>query len=160
MKPNKEQYNEALATRARAMEMHAAYVDSNGADPALLASILRFVQPGLYEHFKSAPDDLKFYIVLGAQMEVDSHRPTVAYSSLYGARGGTLAGRHLFDQENGFLTPISRETYMGPRFKLITPLALHEAAMILQGAPLISWTKGRERFFEDVSNYAGRRISE
>lgn len=114
----------------------------------------RTVQPGIYEHWKSAEDDQKFYAVLGVDFDITTpgafDPPAVRYYALYGAEAGKAVRRSLLHPKDGFLSPISRpddpeHPYVGPRFryrKSVSP------------ADLLSLV-GRNRRFARIKTRAG-----
>jgi hypothetical protein len=90
------------------------------------------VPAGLYEHWKSEDGSLKYYIVFNAGIEVDVYTPIVSYAALYRPHAAIPTFRHLLDRERGFLTPINREVYQGPRFRLVEKLSHKEIHILLQ----------------------------
>ena len=81
------------------------------------------VPTGIYEHFKSTPQDRKYYAVEGVGRDVDDGPYRVCYRSLYGKHYGERAFRVLVGEEKGFLMPVDRPEipYRGARF---TPVQL------------------------------------
>ncbi len=110
---------------------HQAYVLSEGANTQAHQMVCASVQPGLYEHWKSSDPAPKFYAVYGAGTEQDTHIPRVAYAALYTPHQGILTFRHLLDTKRGFLAPIKRDAYEGPRFVQICTLTRIEIATLL-----------------------------
>ena len=108
-----------------------AYMRSGGSDSTIASAIGRSVPAGLYEHWKSKEGDLKFYAVIGAGVEQDVHLAFVSYAALYQPHHGVLTSRNLVHEQYGFLTPIDRNAYRGPRFRLVTELRLREIATVL-----------------------------
>jgi hypothetical protein len=107
------------------------YAGSRGANPEAFDIIRNSVPPGLYEHWKSEEGKAKFYIVYYAGVEQDTDRPIVSYAALYPPHTGVGTFRHLVDEENGFLTPIKRDIYEGPRFTLVCKMTVKEFAILL-----------------------------
>lgn len=146
MQSNEEKYQRALELRDCAVADHAAYVASRGTDESAHQRIRASVRPGLYEHWKSADRNLKYYVVFGVGTEQDTHQPLVTYAALYRPHQGTMTFRHLFDEERGFLSPIDRTVYKGPRFEMICPLSLGEIFVLLQNADGLSLVKESPEF--------------
>ncbi|HEX2792677.1 MAG TPA: hypothetical protein VHO23_03100 [Candidatus Paceibacterota bacterium] len=91
------------------------------------------VRRGIYRHFKSSLEaGEKLYLVSGYSSDVDSKEYRVDYRSYYGEKRGTPAHRPLLAWQNGFLVPVKRASYAGPRFILMRPLSPHEYANELQ----------------------------
>ena len=109
-----------------------SYMRSGGGDSGIASEIARSVPPGLYEHWKSVEGNLKFYVVFGAGVEQDVHIAFVSYAALYPPHHGVLTSRNLVHEQYGFLTPIDRKVYHGPRFRLVTELRLREIATVLE----------------------------
>lgn len=86
-----------------------------------------WIPMGIWEHFKSVPDDPKFYAVQGAGRDVDDGPYRAIYQALYGMHRGKVAFRQLIGPNpktgvlDGFLLPVDRESYRGPRFRLVAP---------------------------------------
>jgi hypothetical protein len=125
-------YESSLVARSRAVEAYKAIVESKGTDIDALVRIQHSVPPGLYEHWKSEKGNPKFYVVYGAGVEQDVHTPLVSYAALYPPHAGRLTYRNLIDEERGFLMPIDREVYKGPRFERVCRLTLGEITTLLQ----------------------------
>lgn len=66
------------------------------------------VQPGIYRHYKG-----KDYEVIGVAIHTETEEEHVVYRALYG--NYTLCIRPL----TMFIEEITKETYKGPRFKLV-----------------------------------------
>jgi len=112
----KNSYAEALAIHDHAQEL----AEQTG-DPETELLVRGSVPTGIYEHFKSAPDNRKYYAVEEVGRDVDDGLYRVSYRALYGKYRGMLAFRELVGVEKGFLMPIDRPeiSYSGPRFVLI-----------------------------------------
>lgn len=132
MKSSQDAFATAFAAHQRTQARHEAFLESDGMDAPAEEDIRRSVSPGLYEHWKSKEGDLKYYAVLGAGCERDVHKPLVALAALYAPHAGHLAFLDLLHPERGFLTPIKREAYVGPRFGLVARLSLAEIHTLLQ----------------------------
>lgn len=132
MSPFEHRLIDAYALHLRAKERFQTYVESKGADAVAEKDIRESVPPGLYEHWKSKDGDLKYYVVFGAGCERDVHTPLVAYAALYPPHAGHLAFHHLIDEQRGFLAPIRREVYTGPRFILVSQLTRQEIDILLE----------------------------
>ena len=97
------------------------------------------VPTGIYEHFKSKTDDAKFYAVYGVGRDVDSGSYRVSYQALYGEHKGLMAFRQLVGRNpktrvhDGFLLPVDRGSYRGPRFRLVEKAAdLHHLCRLAE----------------------------
>ncbi|MBU6321631.1 MAG: DUF1653 domain-containing protein [Patescibacteria group bacterium] len=101
--------------------------------PATYRSLTALVPSGIYEHFKSAEMAPKRYAVLGISFDVETMAPEIVYVPLYGAHHGVLMRRSLLDEADGFLAPVERPEYQGPRFRLVREAALGELAVELEG---------------------------
>jgi hypothetical protein len=84
--------------------------------------ICKLVRPGYYEHFKSSPEKPMFYLVRDVQSHVNyqlhAHAYHVSYAAQYLPSAGRWALRELLGGD-GFLTPIWRTEYKGPRFTYV-----------------------------------------
>jgi hypothetical protein len=88
------------------------------------AKIQNLVPSGIYEHFKSTDESPKRYAVFGvAEGTEDLREWVVVYSALYPPHYGKLAWRPLIHPECGFLVPVERDEYKGPRFTLIQEMS-------------------------------------
>lgn len=108
------------AKRARDHVVHRAMCLSNSPEAMRLDDKIRaLVRSGYYEHFKSSKDKPKFYRVYEALSHVNVYRGHnayhVRYAALYPPQAGRKALRELTGPD-GFLTPIDRPEYKGPRF--------------------------------------------
>ncbi len=146
MKALAQQFKDAHNLHRRTKKYVAAFLASNGTDQAAEKQIRTSVLPGLYEHWKSKEGDLKYYVVHGAGCEQDTHTPLVSYAALYAPHAGHMTFRHLVDDERGFLTPIKRDVYTGPRFRLVTTLSRNEIDILLQYVGELSIIKEYVKF--------------
>ncbi len=131
MQSNPEAYTKAYVHLESTRKAFTWLLARDGKDPESFAKVQSSVWPGLYEHWKSQDGDAKFYAVFGAGIEQDVDSPLVAYTALYPPHAGELTFRHLLDEKRGFLTPINRDAYQGPRFTLVVPLTLGEIVPLL-----------------------------
>ncbi len=86
---------------------------------AVDARILRLIRPGYYEHFKSSPQKPMFYLVSEVLPHVNYRDTANAYQVKYAAQYKPHKGRTTLREmlgPDGFLTPIQRLEYNGPRF--------------------------------------------
>ncbi len=90
------------------------------------------VVPGVYEHFKSSAEHLKQYVVFGVSFDVATEAFSVVYTALYGNNFGALLTRALLDEKEGFLVPVNRPDYAGPRFVLVREAGVEELATLLK----------------------------
>ena len=158
--PINPEYNRALAFRDDIAECFRTLIASEGADVVEEKRILDSVPPGLYEHFKSAEGAPKFYVVHGVGFDVDTARqPRVSYAALYNPHAGKLAFRHLFDETEGFLSPIRRDVYTGARFHLIAPLTRIEIDILLQYLGELTVKTSLFEFRMHVSRLLKKKIS-
>jgi hypothetical protein len=117
----KETYEEALARYDDLFALIATGIHAFAVDEHVRSS----VPMGIYEHFKSMPEDRKYYMVEEIGRFVDNGPYLVSYRSLYGEYCGRLAHRQLVGVNpvngtlDGFLLPVDREGYQGPRFIMI-----------------------------------------
>lgn len=92
------------------------------------------VPTGIYEHFKSTPEESMFYAVLGVGRDVDNGVYRVAYRALYPPHFGQIAFRQLVGKNpktganDGFLMPVDRAEYRGPRFQKVLECSLEDLA--------------------------------
>lgn len=134
-------YNHALAlhdTAERMLVTSPALGDAND-------QFLRLtVAPGVYEHFKSTPTSRKYYAVFGVSRDVNESREPqngnpfpyrVAYMALYPPHQLKFASRELLGPD-GFLMPIDRENYTGPRFHLVEACDL--SALMLRASTYLT----------------------
>src|SRR3954463_4846170 len=136
MKATKQEYYRALRIFTGLCSVHDSI--GNGPEVDRVQKVSSFerainieVPPGLYEHFKSVENDPKFYLVHSATAEVNRSTGVVTYASLYGDKAGVWTHRDLLRVADGFLSPIKRETYVGPRFRLIEKLTPRQIVDIL-----------------------------
>ncbi len=124
-------YAEASEVHQRTKELHAFMV-LHKEDTATANAIRASVPAGLYQHWKSGNNSQKFYLVHGAGIEQDVLAPFVYYTALYRPHHGILTSRHLLDDSRGFLAPISRPIYEGPRFMLVRELSRRDIVTLLE----------------------------
>ena len=109
------------------------------------------VEPGIYEHFKSAEDDQKLYAVFGVVPDVNGTLPPmVCYAALYAPHAGEMVGRVLYDPSDGFWGPIDRAEYKGPRFKLLYAMKHGDLDVVLGKAERGYFTKSRAKAIESI----------
>lgn len=108
------------AKRARDHVAHRAMYISNSPEALRLDDKIRaLVRPGYYEHFRSSKKSPKFYRVYEVLPHVNVGRGHYAYQVRYAALYPPQAGRKALREltgPSGFLTPIDRPEYKGPRF--------------------------------------------
>jgi hypothetical protein len=131
MKTNLTAYLRAVEIRDHVARSHAAFVESSGEDLVALKDITNSVPSGLYEHWESVEGSPKFYAVFDAGCEQDLLTPLVSFVALYGKYAGKQTFRNLIHPECGFLTPIQRDAYQGPRFTLVTRLRQTQVATLV-----------------------------
>lgn len=94
------------------------------------------VPSGIYEHFKSTPENPKFYSVLGAGRDVDHGSYRVGYWALYPPHTREFAFRQLVGpnpktrKHDGFLNPVKRAGYEGPRFRLVVACSVTDLVKV------------------------------
>ncbi len=153
MESNITAYDAALKNNAHISRLFTAFCRDGAKDEGMRQDIRASVPRGLYEHFKSTEPDLKFYVVIGANTEVDTHRPTVTYASLYGARAGEFTNRHLFDKKRGFLMPIKRDVYTGERFvRVLDITSMEKLATLAAHAHELGTIHDRAAFLKRVGD--------
>src|SRR3989344_78987 len=131
--PARSEYSRALAFRNKIAECFQTFVASEGKDTDTEKEIVNSVPAGLYEHFKSAKDAPKFYVVHAVGFIQNKERtPLVSYTALYPPHAGKMTHRYLFDEQEGFLSPIQRDVYTGARFCLVAPLTQKQITILLQ----------------------------
>lgn len=120
------------------------------------------VVPGLYEHWKSTPDDPKFYMVTGVGLKQQMVQAVeVYYTALYGENAGEPTSRWLLDHGDGFLIPVERKDdihdYVGPRFVLVRELDYHQICVLLnpQLVNILSKVRNGEAFKALVEDFLG-----
>lgn len=132
---------ELPATYEEALALHDGCLDILSRDPSVDSEedeYLRTLVPsGIYEHFKSTPQNTKYYGVDGEVRGVDTDEYEVKYMALYPPRAGKGATRELVG-EDGFLMPVDRELedgsrYRGARFRLVQPAPLETLYLIAKG---------------------------
>lgn len=90
------------------------------------------VPTGIYRHFKSSPEaGERLYLVKGFSRATDSREYQVNYHPYYGEKRGKFITRSLLAWQNGFLVPVRREGYSGPRFTRMKELTAHEYGQLL-----------------------------
>ena len=136
---------------------HQAYVISEGESRGAFEGIRKSVLPGLYEHWKSTEEGPKFYIAYGATTLLGTHLSLVPCVALYRPHAGILTSRHLLDEEDGFLMPINRDEYSGPRFKLMCELSGIGIAVLLQYAGELCVARNRTKFLGHAAVLLDRR---
>lgn len=115
------------------------------------------VAPGLYEHFKSSPDDQKFYAVMGVVFDVnDDFKPLVSYAALYAPHAGRSAGRELLHTTHGFLLPVVRpddpkHPWVGPRFRMVRSLSREGVGRLWDQASDLAAYTARKDLLDAVS---------
>ena len=140
-------YLSAMSFRDKIAKRYDEFYQSGNTDMVAAKDIRQSVPPGLYEHFKSRPDDCKFYIVTGAGFQQTTFEPTVYYTSMYGSNAGYPTDRRLFHEEDGFLTPVIRErVYIGSRFTLIMELDALQRGTLIYSMDALSGIKNAEEF--------------
>ncbi|MDR3546705.1 MAG: hypothetical protein P4M11_00260 [Candidatus Pacebacteria bacterium] len=130
-----------------AYRLHAYYQDlyreilQKGPDAAHNEQILlNSVKPGLYRHWESTEENPKEYAVFWVERGVDDGPFEMSYTALYLPRLGQHATRALLSPEgetdeqrrNGFLDPIDRAVYRGPRFTLIEEMKPEELMVLVR----------------------------
>ena len=123
LKSNEVAYGKSLAVAKLAEQWIATRAQFGPVSREGLACDARIrnlmVQPGYYEHFKSKRGDRKYYRVYGIRSQVNILKGPFAYqvdyASLYGPQKNRRGLRELVGR-NGFLVPIDRPEYKGPRF--------------------------------------------
>lgn len=118
------------------------------------------VPHGLYEHWKSEEGNLKYYVVEGIGIEQDVDRPLVAYRALYRPHVGVLTFRHFLDDKFGFLAPIDRTAYQGPRFRLVRELSLEQIVTVLGYVVDLSKVKNSAVFRMHVDDILKKKVPE
>jgi hypothetical protein len=106
--------------------------------------LLNCVKSGVYEHFKSTPEKPMRYVVFWVERGVDKGPFAVSYSALYRPLLGQHATRPLLSPEgeadpqkcNGFLDPIDRLGYRGPRFTLVCECSTEELLRVILATTL------------------------
>jgi hypothetical protein len=120
-------YEEALKLHRYYQSLYQEILQ-NGPDAEQNVQILlTAVKPGLYEHFKSTQEKPMRYAVFWVARQVDDGSFFVNYAPLYLPRFGDQTLRRLLSpigetdpqKCDGFLDPIDRASYRGPRFSLI-----------------------------------------
>ncbi len=139
-------YTRACVLHQEACANYTALIESGGSDTEADGKIRSSVTPGLYEHWKSKDGDAKFYVVYGAAPEQDVYTPLVTYRALYMPHAKKIAFRHLIHEKRGFLTPVDRDGYRGPRFMLVEPLSEREICTLLDHAGELSAIKASAEF--------------
>ncbi|MDP3646183.1 MAG: hypothetical protein Q8R25_03780 [bacterium] len=160
MESNDVAFRDALWNWGVERSQQRRLIRSKGTDADAKRGLLLSVTPGLYEHFKSKTDDPKFYIVHCVALRVDENIADVVYTALYGERAGEPASRVLWTPQsgNGFVTPIDRREYRGPRFSLVTKLDRREIDILLQYVGEFSIVKDAVKFRIHVGDLLKRRI--
>jgi hypothetical protein len=123
LKSNETAYGMALKKAELAAQWVAARAQFGSASKEGLDCDTRIrsllVRPGYYEHFKSFKGDRKFYrvyrVLAHVNIQTGAHAYQVEYASLYGKQKNRRGLRELLGPD-GFLTPIDRREYKGPRF--------------------------------------------
>ncbi len=115
------------AALAKAKEGGSIWESPNAYQPVREA-----VSPGIYEHFKSTDEHPRQYAVFGVSFDVESEAFSVVYAPLYGEHCGALLTRSLLDEREGFLVPVDKPGYVGPRFTLIRGAELEELARLIR----------------------------
>ncbi len=148
-------YDQALVYYRAIKLRYQAFSLPDKSDIEAEADVRESVALGLYEHWKSSADSPKFYIVHGVQIDVNTNTPSISYCALYPPHAGMLASRDLLDPENGFLSPISRPVYKGPRFNIITSLNRSKISALLDHLEELANIKNRDEFRQSVARLVG-----
>jgi len=122
LRSNKSKYARAndKARTARVLLADQSEAGRGSAKALEIDNRLRqLVRPGYYEHFKSSVEKPMFYLVYEVLSHVNyqthDHLYQVSYAALYPPHAGRKTLRELLG-DDGFLTPIMRPEYVGPRF--------------------------------------------
>jgi hypothetical protein len=151
-------YDHSLDTYYFVSEQFQKYTSANGTDEAAERAVRDSVPQGLYEHWKSTERSLKYYIVLAAGLEQDVHTPLVTYTALYKPHAGKWTHRNLLRKDRGFLSPIDRDSYKGPRFRFIAALTLHDIATLLEYIDELSGISDSVDFLQHVGALTKKKI--
>jgi hypothetical protein len=125
MKSNAKDFEEALKVAKKARRLIRQLKKERFGSPAAIGlddQIQHLVQPGYWEHFKSTPKKPMYYRVFEMKPNVNyketSHMYQVKYAAEYGLMKRRGGHRELLGKD-GFLTPIDRKRYKGPRFRYV-----------------------------------------
>jgi hypothetical protein len=152
LKSDRKAYDAAVLANAEIAKIIDSLKMGDEAARTLAERLLcESIVPGIWEHFKSAEESQKLYAVFGVVPDVNGKfPPMVVYAALYPPHAGRLVGRVLLHPDDGFLGPIDRSEYTGPRFKLLYPMTFTELNLIFGKAEAKHFPLDRERSIEII----------